>query len=315
MTGRAKRSAVWDYFVINVVDESEASCSICPVDVPRGGKDVKSYNTSNMRRHLETKHPEEFSQLQAKEKEEKERGKTSSSLSICGSSDQPTIIESFTKTQPLAFDNPRAKAITRRIGEMIVLDSEPFTVVSHTGFSRLLKILEPRYKLPSEKYFSETLIPEMYQKVCLKVRDLLSSISNVSVTTDIWSSVAQDSYLSLTCHYIAPDFTQQQVCLHAVPFNDHHTGELIGSMITRCLESWNLSDKLHVVVRDNGSNFVAGLRDAAIPSFGCLAHTLQLVVKDGCLAQPVVIDLTAKARKLVGHYKHSKYSTAVIVED
>ena len=29
------------------------------------------------------------------------------------------------------------------------------------------------------------------------------------------------------------------------------------------------------------------------------------VVKDGCLAQPAVVDLTAKARKLVGHYKHS----------
>ena len=59
------------------------------------------------------------------------------------------------------------------------------------------------------------------------------------------------------------------------------------------------------MVRDNGSNFVAGLRDAGIPNIPCLAHTLQLVVKDGCLAQPAVVDLTAKARKLVGHYKHS----------
>ena len=187
---------------------------------------------------------------------------------------------------------------------MIALDNKPFTVVGHTGFSQLLKLLEPRYNLPSDKYFSETLIPEMYQKVCAKVRDSLSSVSHVSVTTDIWSSVVQDLYISLTCHCIAPDFTLQQVCLHAAPFNDH-TGERIGSMITKCLDSWNLSDKIHVVVRDNGSNFVAGLRDAAIPSFGCLAHTLQLVVKDSCLAQPVVVDLTAKARKLVGHYKHS----------
>ena len=59
------------------------------------------------------------------------------------------------------------------------------------------------------------------------------------------------------------------------------------------------------IMRDNRSNFVAGLRDAGIPNIPCLAHTLQLVVKDGCLAQPAVVDLTAKARKLVGHYKHS----------
>ena len=63
-------------------------------------------------------------------------------------------------------------------------------------------------------------------------------------------------------------------------------------MITNCLQALGIAEKLHVVVRDNGSNFVAGLRDDNIP---CLAHTLQLVVKDGCLAQPCVSALTAMA--------------------
>ena len=76
-------------------------------------------------------------------------------------------------------------------------------------------------------------------------------------------------------------------------------------MINKCFHSWKCNNKVHVVVRDNGSNFVAGLRDAGIPNIPCLAHTLQLVVKDRCLAQPAVVDLTAKACKLVGHYKHS----------
>ena len=58
-------------------------------------------------------------------------------------------------------------------------------------------------------------------------------------------------------------------------------------------------------MRNNGLNFVAGFRNAGIPNLPCLAHTLQLVVKDGCLAQPAVVNLTAKACKLVGYYKHS----------
>ena len=250
-----------------------------------------------MRYHLETKHPDEYKQLAAKEKElSKEK---------VGGSNQPTLLESFVKSQPFVFDHPRAKEITKRIGEMMALDNEPFTMVNHIGFVRLLNLLEPRYQLPSDKYFSETLIPGMYQKVALKVKNDVSSTSYVSLTTDVWSSVAQDSYISLTCHYIARDFTQQQICLHAAPFNDRHTGEHIGAMINKCLQSWDLTDKIHVVVRDNGSNFVAGLRDAGIPNIPCLAHTLQPVVKDGCLAQPAIVDLTSKARKLVGHYKHS----------
>ena len=79
-------------------------------------------------------------------------------------------------------------------------------------------------------------------------------------------------------------------------------------MITNCLQAWGIAEKLHVVVCDSGSNFVAGLRDGNIPNIPCLAHTLQLVVKDGCQVQPCVSALTAMARKLVGQYKHSNIS-------
>lgn len=59
---------------------------------------------------------------------------------------------------------------------------------------QLMKLLEPRYQLPSDKYFSENLIPEMYEKVCLKVKEGVSAASYISIKTDMWSSVAQDSY-------------------------------------------------------------------------------------------------------------------------
>ena len=90
---------------------------------------------------------------------------------------------------------------------MIALDNEPFTVVNHIGFHRLMRLLEPRYQLPSDKYFSETVIPEMYQNVYLKVKDGVFSASHISITTDVWSSVEPDSYLSLTCYYITADFS------------------------------------------------------------------------------------------------------------
>ena len=92
-----------------------------------------------MRCHLEVRHPDEFSHLQAKEKDQKS---ASSSSSLCDRpSDQLTVTECLMKSQPLAFDSPRAKEITRRIGEMIALDNEPFNVVNHTGFTRLMKLV------------------------------------------------------------------------------------------------------------------------------------------------------------------------------
>ena len=145
----------------------------------------------------------------------------------------------------------------------------------------------------------------MHQKVSEKVRVSLLNIDSLSITTDIWSSVAQESYISLTCHSITKEFQYQHMCLHAAPFNEQHTGEHIVTMLIKCLQSWNLSEKLHIVVRDNGSNFVAGLRDYGIPNISCLAYTLKLIVKDGCLVQPTVTLLTARVHKLVANYKHS----------
>ena len=78
--------------------------------------------------------------------------------------------------------------------------------------------------------------------------------------------------------------------------------------MTQCVERWQLSEKLHLVLRDNGRNFVAGLRHANIPNVGCLTHTLQLVVNEGVMAQRQVQDVLGCCRRIVGHFKHSNIS-------
>ena len=69
------------------------------------------------------------------------------------------------------------------------------------------------------------------------------------------------------------------------------------------MEQWHIREKVHLVLRDNGSNFVAG-----ILAFGCFAHTLQLVVHDAVLAQRGVQTLFSVSRQVVRHFKHSNVS-------
>jgi len=77
------------------------------------------------------------------------------------------------------------------------------------------------------------------------------------------------------------------------------------NLIVTSLQSWNLEEKLVYIVRDNASNFVAVLWDVDLSKIPCLAHTLQLVIDDGVLAQPCVVNLLAAGRRLVGHFKRS----------
>ena len=281
---------MWKHFVVNTVDITKANFLHCQESLSRGGKTTKTFGTSNLRKHLARSHAAEHASLVEEE-------------SIAQG--QPTISTVIEKKTPYPFDHPRARQLTRIIGELIAVDNEAFNIVNRIGFKRLMAAVEPRYTIPSDKYFSDTLIPDMYEKVKGKLLTIVENCSHVSITTDLWSSSSQDSYLSLTCHFVTADFKRVQACLHAVSFDDSHTGAQIASTLINCLQAWGIFDALHVVVRDNGSNFVAGLRDNNIPNIPCLAHTLQLVVHDGCLAQPSVTSLTAKARKLVGYYRRS----------
>ena len=64
-----------------------------------------------MSHYLKTKHPEYYKELKAKEKQlAQEKGHNSLGSS---KSNQPMLIDAFTRLQPLAFDHPRAKEISK----------------------------------------------------------------------------------------------------------------------------------------------------------------------------------------------------------
>ena len=71
----------------------------------------------------------------------------------------------FQKAKKFASDGAKAKGITTKIMEFIALDDQPFSVVEHVGFRRLMEHFEPRYTVPSRWYFSDVCLPEIYNVV------------------------------------------------------------------------------------------------------------------------------------------------------
>ena len=85
---------------------------------------------------------------------------------------------------------------------MIVKDLHLIKVVNGKGFQEFMAYLEPGYKLPSGTHFTN-LIEKIYASVKMKVIDILSKdVEFLSITADIWTSIAIESYLSVTLHYI-----------------------------------------------------------------------------------------------------------------
>ena len=107
-----------------------------------------------------------------------------------------------------------------------------------------MEVLKPRYKLPSRRYFAEVAIPDIYRGVRDAMLESLEQVDYISCTTDIWSSVAQDSMvstqdsmLSPTAHCVLPEFDKISFVLRSATFNDLHTGENIENLIGTSLQS------------------------------------------------------------------------------
>ena len=136
---------------------------------------------------------------------------------------------------------------------------------------------------PSRRYFTETVIPTIVEQMVQTIKANLKSVSYLSFTTDAWSSnVSSDSLLSLTAHRVSDEFQLISAVLQAKSLEEWHTCEYMAMKIVKIMEDWGIDkNQVHCVVRDNGSNIVKAMSEAALPSFGCFAHSLQLVVHDG----------------------------------
>lgn len=206
------------------------------------------------------------------------------------------------------------------IGEMMALDAEPSSLVEREGFTRLIRYLAPQYPGPSRTYFSQNVMPKIYDKLRTTIKKKLATAAYISFTTDIWTATTNnESFISLTGHCLSSENMQREVfTLEAKHFPVSHTGYNISEILTNALAEWDIPDeKIHIIVRDNATNMVAGTNLMVAEGIGCFIHLLQLVIHDAIFVQRNVVDILGKCRKIVTHFSHSSLacSKLKIVQD
>ncbi|KAJ8876313.1 hypothetical protein PR048_020758 [Dryococelus australis] len=71
-------------------------------------------------------------------------------------------------------------------------------------------------------------------------------------------------------------------------------------------------DKVVAVLKDNARNLTLGREKTGFGHLPCLAHTLQLVVKDGLLNAKLMTNLVALCRRIVSSFKYSPQACKVL---
>lgn len=190
---------------------------------------------------------------------------------------------------------------------MIAVDLQPYCIARDVGFHRLMSKIAPNYKMPSRKYFSDTIVPDIFQKVKTKIQNSVNEAKYISLTTDIWTATTNNTpFLSLTGHWLSDNFQQERAVLRIVPFEGSHTGARISEVINNVLEDYKLEkSRLFLVLRDSGANMVAGVLNCGLESQACFIHTLQLSVNESIFAQQAVKNIITTGRNIVKHFNHS----------
>ena len=188
------------------------------------------------------------------------------------------------------FDQEACKIAVAR---MIIIDELPFRIVEREGFRSLMKVVQPRFKVPSRSTITRTCI-DIFMSEKLKLKEFIKKHANrVCLTTDSWTSLQNINYMSLTVHFIDDNWTLYKRILNFSPITSHK-GEAIAKVLEKCLIEWGI-EKVFCITLDNASSndvAVNNLRrtlnkwkgsvlDGEFLHMRCAAHILNLIVKDG----------------------------------
>lgn len=319
MSNNSKKTAlVWKYFSVDLKNQSIAICLLCPQmpaknyensRIPRGGKTTNSgYGTSNQKAHLKSYHSKEYNELISAEENKKQKTEMKNQEEL--QSKFVSIPEFFKLKEPLPKTSEKWKMITKDIALIIFQDNLPYSIVEKLGFKIFMHNYEKRYEIPSRKYFSKTIIPEMYNKT----KDLLAdsfklNVIKAALTTDIWTSNANESFLSLTIHYISENFERHNMFLEIADFPSPHTYDRILATISYIIKKFKLNDEqIFMILHDSASNMHKAFSHNQFYSVNCSNHIMQLAINDSIDENINIKNLIEKIKKIVAHFNRSSKS-------
>lgn len=296
---KGHKSSVWKSFTSKTTTQKgkhgfielikTATCNICSKTF-----EIKRGNTSNLWTHLENHHYAEYAKYKTSSKPEKK------SASASGN-----IIDIFKKMTPYAKGSVEYGKRTEAVVKYICQDTKPLSTIDSPSFRALLHTFDPRYNPPSRTTISDNHIPAMYYQVKsgIQARIRSAKLAHVPVfsfTTDAWSSVTLEPYLSLTIHFIDQDWNFVRFTLENRYVPDPKTGINLALVINDLLELWDLDVKdVSCITTDSAANMIKMAEEGRFPRIPCFGHLLHNGIKE---AMKPAQECTKKLREIVAYF-------------
>ncbi|CAA7020907.1 unnamed protein product [Microthlaspi erraticum] len=235
------------------------------------------------------------------------------------------IIDADGKTKKLKIDQT---VVREMFSKVIIRHDLPFAIVEYEEVRRFLQYLNRDYKLYSRNTAAMDVVKTWEsEKKKLKL-DLENIPSRICLTSDCWTAISGEGYISLTAHYVDEKWNLNSKILLFCDMPPPHTGDALASKIYECLKEWGIEEKIFTLTLDNASKIFTLTLDNASANdtmqdilkerlnlddnllcggeffhVRCSAHILNLIVQDGL---KIISGALAKIRDSVKYVKASR---------
>ncbi|KZS02545.1 Uncharacterized protein APZ42_000377, partial [Daphnia magna] len=333
---KRKTSAVWDYFEdIKVDDRRVWRCVLC-----KETRDFKG-NTSNLWSHLanskDDQHIEAHHSIKDKcqpprkitkktdnrparlldidtdvENENSEIAEDGVMLPAFASTSAASIsCETYELGHmPYSISSLKLKGFFLALGLYISRAMQPLSLVEEKNFREFVLHIDPRLTIPCRNTMTHTILPNLYREAKAKLVKELEGIKQVALTTDCWTSINNEGYMTVTVHYLSDKLKMVSRVLNTIMIEESHTAVNLAKELRKIVTEWNLMNKISAVVTDNAANIVKAVSDINnwrhVP---CFAHTLSLAVKDAVLKNKDFKTILTNCRDIVTYFHQSNLAT------
>lgn len=233
--------------------------------------------------------------------------------------ERKSIKNLFKNMIPYDKNSKKKKDLDKKLALMIAKDFQPLSIVEDEGFREFIKYLNPRYQLISRKTLVNYTLPECYELAKTNLRNFLNKAHSVSLTVDSWTSISNDSYLGITCHFFEENLDSlvlHSTALDILLIEKDETAHNLSQLIRDCLIEWNIFDKVNHIVTDNAANMKLSIEMLNKKHFPCFAHSLNLVLRNAITKcnNSEVLSVITKCKNLITFFNHSPKATRILKE-
>ena len=220
---------------------------------------------------------------------------------------QETLPASITKNVPYKPTSQKKQKIDELVLDLITDDIQPLSVVENRAFRRLLHELDPKYEIVSRKTLTNKLLPKRYNKEKALLINKLADAQSVSLTTDQWTSKANEGYTTITGHYIDDKWKMHSPVLLTRSKPQRHTALNLAAELEEAFNEFSIQEKVTAVVTDNAANIKCAVSRLGQIEDGqaCFAHTLNLCVKHAIKDDIQTQEAVKSVREIVTFFRQS----------